>query len=179
MAKNSLKPIICLQNGGWFDFANPESSSYTVEDIARGLARESRFNGHGSDFYSVAQHSVIVSTIVPEHLAMAALLHDASEAFMKDFPKPLKNLLPGYVEIEQRVEAAIFKKFGLEFPMDKEIKIADIICFVTERRDLQPLAPFDKIYKNVTPLEQKIVAQSPKQAYNGFMKRYKQLGGKL
>lgn len=175
MAKNNLKPVIHLQNNGYFDFTDPENSVYTIEDIARGLSRESRFNGHGSHFYSVAQHSVIISHIVPENLAMAGLLHDASEAFTKDIPKPLKLLLPGYVEIEQRVEAAIFKRFGLDFPMDKEIKVADIICFVSERKAFQPLAPIDKIYKSVIPMEQPIVAWSEKVAYNKFMARYKQL----
>jgi 5'-deoxynucleotidase YfbR-like HD superfamily hydrolase len=175
--KNKLKPVIHLLNGGYFDFTNPENSIFGIKDIARGLSNIARFSGHTETPYSVAHHSVLVSQTVPEEYAMQALLHDAVEAFIGDVSKPLKNLLPDYMEIEARCESAILRKFNLPYPLDKSVKIADTICFVTELRDLQPLAPLDKIYKNITPLPEKIVPWSSTKAYNEFLKRYKKLGG--
>ena len=175
MAKNNLRPVIHLQNNGWFDFTDPDNSVYGIEDIARGLSNIARFSGHTQVPYSVAQHSVIISHIVPEDYALQGLLHDAGESFLGDVSKPLKNLLPDYMAIEDRCEAAILKRFGLPFPLDKSIKIADTIVFVTERRDLQPLAPLDKMYKNIKPLDEIIVPWTAKVAYKKFMQRYNQL----
>jgi hypothetical protein len=171
--------IIHLLEGRSFDFLNPDNSNYTIEDVARGLSRQPRFAGHSTVPYYVAQHAWLVSYVVPEHLALAGLCHDNSEAFLLDIPKPLKVLLPGYIELEHKVEESMFRRIGLEFPMDKEIKIADIVVFVTERRDLQPDAKLDKIYKNIKPLDEKIVPWNSNKCYNMWMKRYKQLGGKL
>lgn len=175
MAKNNLKPVIHLQDGGWFDFTNPEGSQYSIEDIARGLSNIARFSGHTQVPYSVSQHSWIVSHIVPEEYALQGLLHDAGEAFLGDVSKPLKNMLPDYMHIEDSCEAAVLKKFNLPFPLDKSVKIADTIAFVTERRDLQPDAPFDKMYKNIKPLEETIKPWTSKVAYKKFLQRYNEL----
>lgn len=172
---NKLKPILQLNKGHYFNYDDPDSSNYDIEDVALGLSREARSNGHTSEFFSVAQHCVMVSHIVPDHLALEGLLHDMSESVMKDCPKPLKILIPGYVEIEHRVEASMAKKFGIKFPFDKEIKVADTICFVTEKRDLSPDSKLDKMYKNIKPLDETIVPWSSKVAYKKFMQRYNQL----
>ena len=172
---NKLKPVMQLMNGHFIDFANPENSVYDIEDIALGLSRESRSNGHTSEMYTVAQHCVLVSYIVPEHLALEGLLHDSSEAFHKDLPKPLKVLIPQYSEIELRFEADMAKRFGIQFPFDKEIKLADTIAFVTERRDLSPTTKLDRMYRNVKPLDDVIKPWSSKVAYKKFLKRYYEL----
>src|SRR5438132_13165538 len=105
---------IMLQSGCLFDLANPEASEINVEDIAHGLAHTCRYAGQCDGFYSVAEHSVLVSQIV-QHAKLAALFHDAAEAFIGDMSRPLKQLLPNYIEIEKKIEHAIFQRLGIEW----------------------------------------------------------------
>ncbi len=95
------------------DFVNITPDQICIEDIARGLSNECRFAGQLESFYSMAQHSVYVSQIVPPEYALEALLHDAAEAYIKDIPSPLKAILPDYKVVEKRIEAVICEKFGL------------------------------------------------------------------
>lgn len=92
---------------------DPRPDEVEIEDIAHALANACRFAGHCERFYSVAEHSVLVSLVVPPHLAKAALLHDASEAYVVDIPRPLKPYLQGYKEIEERVQRTIHRAFGI------------------------------------------------------------------
>lgn len=166
---------ISLFKGGFFDYSNPEASDFNIKDIALGLSHESRFSGQSDRAYFVGQHSVIVSKIVPAEHALAALMHDCAEAFLKDIPTPLKAMLPQYKEIEAQVEKAIFKKFGLAYPMHPCIKEADIRAFVTERRDLQPGIPVEDKYKDVVPLPNQIIAWDSRTCYLNFLRRFEEL----
>lgn len=106
----------------------PEEVS--IEDIARALSRQCRYNGHVGGFLSVARHSVMVS----EHLepcgrtaALWGLLHDAAEAYLGDLVRPLKHGDFGhaYLEAEERVERVIAEAFDLPYPMPDYVKDAD------------------------------------------------------
>lgn len=129
---------ILTRSGRQFNYVNPTQESICIEDIAEALSKECRYNGHCRGFYSVAQHSEYCSRIVPPDLAMEALLHDAAEAYIKDIPRPLKQLMPEYGVVEHRVEQAIRWKFSLPHHPDPLIKMADNIMLLTERRDLMP-----------------------------------------
>lgn len=98
-----------------------------IEDIAHALARLCRFAGHVPWFYSVAQHSVTVARLVPPELALAALLHDASEAYLADIPTHVKYSpeLEGYRRLEEDIQTRIFRRFGLPAVMDERIKLID------------------------------------------------------
>lgn len=93
---------------------NPTVDMICIDDVASALSKICRFGGHSNDFYSVAQHSVIVAKLAPGYLCREALLHDATEAYLGDVIKPLKNILgAAYEDIEARFMDIICKKFDL------------------------------------------------------------------
>ncbi len=110
-------------SGREIDLVDVQPEQICINDIAAGLGKTCRFSGQIRRFYSVAQHSIILSKIVPDRLKKVALLHDASEAYLQDVIKPLKNLLgSSYTDIENKFEHAIFDRFGLDFDLLLEIK---------------------------------------------------------
>lgn len=158
---------------------DPRSDEVDLTDIAHSLAQQPRFNGHSLKFYSVAQHSVLVSKIVHPSQALAALFHDASEAYTGDIISPLKKFLPAeFKQIEIKIENAIFKKFNInpETVDHKDIKKADKIVLVTEMRDVMEKPPQkwdeDGLFE---PLSEKIIPLSPEEAEQLFLERYKEL----
>jgi len=166
---------ILLHSGSYFDFLFPELNEIKIEDIAHGLSMTCRFVGQCNRFYSVAEHSVYVSHLVPEEHAMAALLHDSSEAFLGDVSKPLKNLLSEYMMIEESVERAIFKQYNIPFPLPTCVKEADTIMLVTEQHQVM-----DNVDEWVTtlgfkPADINISCWSPDQAKTFFLDRYYEL----
>lgn len=123
-------------SGQHFNYRNIQPENIVIDDIATALSHTCRFAGHLPEFYSVAQHSVLVSQLVPDEFAMEALLHDASEAYCCDIPSPLKALLPDYQCIEIYVDSVIRQKFGLPVIHSDPVKYADLVMLATERRDL-------------------------------------------
>lgn len=169
---------ILTASGKRFDFADLQPEQIDIRDIAQALSNEARFNGHTSHFYSVAQHSVHVSHIVPPEDALEGLLHDATEAYMKDIPLPLKRMLPDYKRIEQRVDAVIRARFGLPAQCSASIKHADLIMLATERRDLMPADPTPwEVLRGIETLPGRLTANSPADAMWLFWQRWKEITG--
>lgn len=172
------RPDILTASGHYFNFLTPEENVIDIADIAHGLSHVCRFAGQCKVFYSVAQHSVLVSGLVPPSMALHALLHDAAEAYIGDVTRPLKALLPEYKAIERRIEQAIFAAFDLPISMPPEIKRADMILLNSEQQDLMPHHDDQwPCVDGVGRLPFRIVPLAPKEARALFLKRYEQLVG--
>jgi 5'-deoxynucleotidase YfbR-like HD superfamily hydrolase len=155
---------------------NPKPEDIDIVDIAHALSNLCRYAGHCREFYSVAQHSVIVSNNVPPADALWGLLHDAPEAFICDLPRPVKHAIPGYRDIEERLMAIIAFCFSLPLQMPPSVKIADNRALATERRDLMATPPIPWIQtENVEPFPNRIEAVSPARAKQMFMDRFLEL----
>lgn len=107
--------------GVHFDLEEPTPEMVHIGDIAHHLAYQCRWVGATHVFWSIAQHSVLVAAIVPDHLKRWALMHDAAEAYIGDITRPLKTLLPGVREIESRIMHVIAEKFSLALPEPSEL----------------------------------------------------------
>lgn len=131
---------ISVYDGEYYDLLNPSRSVYTVETIGHALSNLCRYTGHVNRFYSVAEHSVLVSLAVPRAFALEGLFHDASEAFLGDVSSPLKKLLPEYKAIEKKVTEEIIVRFALN-PVrlySDEIHEADKRLYHAERQEIAP-----------------------------------------
>jgi hypothetical protein len=116
---------------------DPKQDEICIEDIAHSLSLLNRFCGHTKFPYSVAQHSIECSYVVPEKYALEALLHDASEAYMADLPRPVKYSIPEYQNLEADLLYEIAKKFNIiDTYRSPEVKDADYRMLVTEARQL-------------------------------------------
>lgn len=165
-------PTILLYSGSYFDFLDPASSEITIEDIAQGLSQICRFAAQCQRFYSVAEHCLHVSWLVPPEHAYAALMHDAAEAVVGDVSKPLKDLIPEYRVIEKHVEAAIFARFGVPTPLPPCIKEADIVMLATEQREVMRNNDGWDYTRGRTPLDMRLPCWSPEEAKAHFLERY-------
>lgn len=155
---------------------DPRSADIRLSDIAHALAQICRFGGHTQFFYSVAQHSVLVSEIVPKEHALVALLHDATEAYVGDMVRPLKRNLPQYKAIEYRVWIAICHRFEIDPAMPECIKAADNRALMTERRDLLIKSDHSwSLEEQFPPIETKITPLEPLHAEAAFITRFRQL----
>lgn len=156
--------------GNRFYPLDPRIEQIDIEDIAHGLAFQCRFNGQTNEFYSVAQHSLLVASQVPQELRLAALLHDAAEAYLGDMVKPLKVLMPDFSILENKVTDLIAEKFNVDFSDYDLIKLADLTALATEKRDLMPHSDERWAYlDHVNALPAKIDPMSPSVAKKSFL----------
>lgn len=119
-------------SGIYVNVFEPTPEMIRIIDIAHALANQCRFGGHLPEFYSVAEHSVYCANLVSHQHKLAALLHDASEAYLLDIPRPIKKRLSNYAEIEDKLMRVIAKKFGFDYPLHEDIKRADELALTAE-----------------------------------------------
>jgi hypothetical protein len=156
-----------------FTPTKPMVQAIDLEDIAHSLSLQCRFAGHCSEFYSVAQHSVLVSYLCGVQDALWGLMHDASEAYLVDVPRPLKisGKFDKYLEFEKNMQDAICERFHLPKEEPISVKVADQIALATEVRDLMG-GPRPDWTLEFEPFPAKIIPLSPKEAKELFLKRF-------
>jgi hypothetical protein len=127
--------------GAQFWPLDPRAEEVHIEDIAGALSKLCRYGGQCLRFYSVAEHCVHVANYAPPELKLAALLHDASEAYLSDVIRPIKSHLTNYIEIEAGLERVIAHRFGLPWPMPVEVKRLDTAILADERDQVMAPTP--------------------------------------
>jgi 5'-deoxynucleotidase YfbR-like HD superfamily hydrolase len=148
----AIKPyIIDTSSGKRLDLDNPRPEDIRVEDVAGGLSKVCRFGAQALEYYSVAQHALLVQRLVVEaghpELALVALHHDSHEAYVCDIPTPLKRKISAdtdvYDEVCKTLDRVIAEAFGFERPEDgspeqQAIKHADRQALLVEAARLLP-----------------------------------------
>jgi len=175
-------PYLQTVSGRFVNPFDPDLDQLDAGDIARALANVCRFGGHARSFYSVAQHSVIVSELVEARGgdaedAFAALMHDATEAYLGDMPHPIKHRSPlgaAFKAAEAHLEAAIRDRFGIRADVP-EIKRADRALLATERRAFSAASWHWPELDGVEPLDLHLEAWPPDEAARAFAARFAEI----
>lgn len=138
-------------SGGKFFPLNPAPDSVRLADIIGSLSNTCRFNGHCHPFYSVLEHSVHVARQLSYKYRFYAFLHDASEGYFIDVLSPYKKYLAQHRRVEDAIQAAIYKKYGLErFVKDEDLNAKileiDLRMLTTEKHQVMlPTQPWPKL----------------------------------
>jgi 5'-deoxynucleotidase YfbR-like HD superfamily hydrolase len=172
-------PFLQTVSSRWVNPFDPDPEQLDAGDIARALANQCRFGGHCRVFYSVAQHSVIVSELVEQRGGdvedvFAALMHDAGEAYLGDMPHPLKHrsaLGAAFKEAEAHLERALRERFRIK-PDVPAVKPADRALLATERRAFSAETWHWPELEGVEPLDIELTAWSPDEAARAFAERF-------
>jgi len=165
-------------SGKRFTPIKPNAAAIVIQDIAHSLSMQCRFSGHVREFYSVAQHCVLVSHVCDSKDALWGLLHDATEAYLVDVPRPLKHSgkFGAYIECEKIMQKAICEIFLLPNEEPESVRKADTVLLATEARDL--LGQLRSDWTQPTkPLPFKIEALSPREAKLLYLERFFELIG--
>lgn len=167
-------PWIETYTGKQFWFLDPSPEMFDINDISHALSMVCRYAGHVTRFYSVATHCCLMADQFKHdpHLHLAALMHDASEAYIGDMPRPLKQQISAFRWVEERIEEVLATAFGLTYPIPKEIKAADLRITIDERRALKPRSTRMWAEDDLTPLGVTIPHWPPSRAKAEFLKRY-------
>ena len=175
-------PYLQTVSGRWVNPFDPDPDQLDAGDIARALANQCRFGGHSRVFYSVAQHSVIVSELVEQRGGdaddvFAALMHDASEAYLGDMPHPIKHrssLGAAFKAAEDHLERALRNRFRIKADVP-EIKRADRALLATERLAFSAEDWHWPELEGIEPLDLELTAWPPDEAAAMFAQRYAEL----
>ena len=161
-------------------------SDISLDDIAHSLSLICRFAGHIRVPYSVAQHSLWVAGKVRElggsiEEQRAALMHDASEAYLGDLASPYKSILKDYLALEFTFQSACYTAFGIKQEHESDlVTYADTLAGLVEARDLHPFN-FDNLewtedWKHAVAQEREIVPVQWEMCERYFLSHASHLG---
>lgn len=165
------------RSGNKFFPLQPDVADIFIDDIAFALSNTCRYGGH-TVFMSVAEHSCLVADHLPSALKLLGLLHDATEAYLGDMVRPLKQQMPQYRLAEEHLWKVIARKFHLPETMPPLIKEIDSRALLAERNHLMPEGPNTRNWywdSYLLPLPGFIHCWSPEIARREFIKRYNEL----
>lgn len=170
-----IEPYIETYGGTHFYFLEPTPDMVDIEDIAHALSMQCRYTGHIKHFYSVAEHSVLVSQLARN--PFEGLMHDASEAYLTDIASPIKPALSNYKNLENGIMNVIAGKYGFNWPVSEDTKDADAAQLKTEARHLLRSGGRDWLDHFPTRRVRGIVPHcyTPEQAKMRFMERFYEL----
>ena len=176
--KSKSKFYVRTFKGHRFYWDRIVENEYDIEDIAHALSMNCRWTGHTKRFYSVAEHCLNCSLMASEKHKLGALLHDANEAYLHDDASPLKWYLAAQgftakADLERRVDAAIFERFGVPYPMAEEIHEIDKRMLATEHHDLMPKGQERKHFG--LPYDFTCVGHAPGDAEFLYLKQFHKL----
>jgi uncharacterized protein len=195
--QNPGRYVMDTASGVRLDLDDPRPKDIRIEDVAGGLSRVCRMGAQAREFYSVAQHALLVCRLVEESgradLALVALHHDSHEAYLCDVPKPLKRKISAatdaYDATCDALDAAIAGAFGFSWPeassADRaEIKLADRKALSMEATRLLPDGGealrrdhgfAGREFEGLPALDAPL---SPAEAEESFLKRHEELAGR-
>lgn len=124
------------RSGGRFYPADPRPEDIKILDIASGLAKECRYGGQLEPHYSVAEHSILVASVLPPELKLQGLLHDAEEAWWRDMVRPARVLLPDYRAYAAKTWRAVADCFGIPRELHDLVHQADNDVLLAEKAQL-------------------------------------------
>lgn len=137
-----------LIDGSLMDLLNPAPEMVpSLRDLAETLAKINRFTGNTLVPWSVAEHSLLVASLLPARLGLYGLLHDAHEAIVGDIIGPVRVALAQLcdgrdivADLAASVDAVIHERFGLHWPLSADdraaVDHADRVALATEFRDI-------------------------------------------
>lgn len=151
---------------------DPRQEDIEIVDIAHSLSLQCRYAGHCKEFYSVAEHCCHLHDIIEDKDKFAALMHDASEAYLVDIPRPVKPYLLNYYELEDKIQSVIFEKYQISFPYSKQVKELDYSILLDEKNILMNPSrqPWDMV--GIKEIGAVIQCWQPKQAKQEFINRF-------
>lgn len=123
---------ITLHTGKRFYPLQPRKEDITIFDIAHSLSRMVRYAGHLDALYTVGEHSLgcyhlAVKLGLPLRVQMFALMHDGSESIVCDVPRPVKQVIPQYKEIEDRIMNTIWDMVEIGKPTQEEYRLVKML----------------------------------------------------
>ena len=140
------KDCIITFSNKYVNLINPTPEMFNIKDIAHSLSLQCRWTGHVKIPYSIAQHSLWVCNKLEDKNKLSGLMHDASEAYISDISRIVKEYLPRYKEIEDNLMKVIANKFGFEYPMNQIVKKLDDDALMWEWNKF--ILPDDHWYSN-------------------------------
>lgn len=169
--------ISTFSGGRWYPL-DPRVDEVRIIDIAHSLSMLCRYNGHCQYFYSVAEHCYLLSYAVPDPYKLEALMHDGSEAYTSDIPRPFKysESMSLFREIEDKNASAVYEFAGLSYPESSVVKEYDKRIVRNEGEALLPHCDWFNGLERIPDIE--IKCYDPRQMERLYLARYYELRSK-